>query len=118
MFYHLLGIYSEDAAPSDLADRIDASFPHFGNIGLSQYYTRRIAELDKFVQNFPHLKSNDSCRELLKALQERGFKTTLGIHDTGILMLEETRAGGYYIGISEVYSLSQNEFNIMVRRWS
>ena len=44
-----LGLYPEDGPPTDIADRISASFPHFMSIGLAQRSARRIEELDRFV---------------------------------------------------------------------
>jgi hypothetical protein len=44
------GLYCENGPPTDIADRINASFPHFMGIELGQRSTARIAELDKFVK--------------------------------------------------------------------
>jgi hypothetical protein len=44
-----LGIYSENAPPTDVADRLSASFSHHLSIGLSQRRTKKIAEMDKCV---------------------------------------------------------------------
>lgn len=41
------GVYSEDAPPTDLADRFNASFPNNMSIGLAQRQVEIIAEMDK-----------------------------------------------------------------------
>ncbi|KAF8629326.1 hypothetical protein AX15_003509 [Amanita polypyramis BW_CC] len=78
------GLYSENAPPTDIADRLTASFPHFMGLGLAQRSAKRIAELDK---------------DLLDALHKRGFKTHLGIHDTGFALLAWSKGGGYYLDV-------------------
>ncbi|KAG6860939.1 hypothetical protein C0995_005769 [Termitomyces sp. Mi166 len=45
------GVYSERGLPTDIADRVTASFPHHFNVGLAQRSTKAIAELDKFVHD-------------------------------------------------------------------
>ncbi|KAG6867785.1 hypothetical protein C0993_011115 [Termitomyces sp. T159_Od127] len=75
-------IYSEDGLPTDIADRVTASFPHHFNVGLAQRSTKAIAELDK---------------DLLDALRARGFKVNFGTKGTGFLMLAWMKAGGYYL---------------------
>jgi len=75
-------IYSEDAPPVDVADRLAASFPHHMSVGISQRLTKLIAELDK---------------DLLDALRARGFRLTDGIHGTGFGLLAWSKAGGYYL---------------------
>ncbi|CAA7270299.1 unnamed protein product [Cyclocybe aegerita] len=75
------GLYSEDGPPVDLADRIVASFPHHMGVGLNQRSARHIANLDK---------------DLLKSLHKVGFRTNLGIHDSGFSLLAWTKGGGYY----------------------
>ena len=42
-----IGIYSENAIPVDIADRVNASFPHYMSIGIRQRSTAEIADLDK-----------------------------------------------------------------------
>ena len=42
-----IGIYSEDAVPVDIADRLTASFPYYMSIGMGQRSAAKIAELDK-----------------------------------------------------------------------
>lgn len=43
------GVYSEGGPPTDIADRLSASFPHYMSIGLGQRSTKAIAELDKYI---------------------------------------------------------------------
>ncbi|KAF9448282.1 FAD/NAD(P)-binding domain-containing protein [Macrolepiota fuliginosa MF-IS2] len=76
------GLYSEDAPPADIADRLNASFPHFMAVGIQQRKVKEIAELDK---------------ELLNGLRSVGFKLTDGIKGTGFALLAWSKAGGYYL---------------------
>ncbi|CAA7260826.1 unnamed protein product [Cyclocybe aegerita] len=75
-------LYWEDGPPVDIADRITASFPHHMATGLSQRRTHYVAQLDK---------------DLLDSLHKVGFRTNLGIHDTGFGLLAWNKAGGYYL---------------------
>jgi len=43
-------LYCENGPPTDIADRLNASFPLFMGIGLGQRSTARIAELDRSVK--------------------------------------------------------------------
>ncbi|KAG6897057.1 hypothetical protein C0992_004376 [Termitomyces sp. T32_za158] len=81
-YYHGVGIYSEGGLPTDIADRVTASFPHHFNVGLAQRSTKAIAELDK---------------DLLDKLRARGFKVNFGTKGTGLFMLVWMKAGGYYL---------------------
>ncbi|KAF9269691.1 FAD/NAD(P)-binding domain-containing protein [Marasmius fiardii PR-910] len=79
------GLYSENGPQTDIADRLNASFPHpLLNSGLSQRATKAIAELD---------------RPLLDALEKRGFRTNMGIDGIGIGSLVWRRGGGYYLDV-------------------
>ncbi|PPQ75986.1 hypothetical protein CVT24_006551, partial [Panaeolus cyanescens] len=73
---------SSPAPSPDTADRINASFPHYMSVELNQRRVKAIAELD---------------RELLEGLERVGFKTNLGLRDTGFGLLAWTKAGGYYL---------------------
>ncbi|KAG6899119.1 hypothetical protein C0993_000645 [Termitomyces sp. T159_Od127] len=75
-------IYSENGLPTDIADRVTASFPYHFNFALAQRSTKAIAELDK---------------DLLDALRARGFKINFGIEGTGFLFLAFMKLGGYYL---------------------
>ncbi|KAG6855463.1 hypothetical protein H0H87_002427, partial [Tephrocybe sp. NHM501043] len=76
------GVYSEGGLPTEIADRLNASFPHHSNVGLAQRSTKAIAELDK---------------DLLDGLRARGFLLTDGIQGTGFGLLAWSKAGGYYL---------------------
>ncbi|KAH7913460.1 hypothetical protein BJ138DRAFT_1146035 [Hygrophoropsis aurantiaca] len=80
----LLALYWEGGPPTDVADRINASYPNHLIKLVHQRVTRQIAEADK---------------ELLDGLRARGFKTTLGIDDSGFLLLAWNKAGGYYLDV-------------------
>ncbi|KAF8634275.1 hypothetical protein AX17_004231 [Amanita inopinata Kibby_2008] len=78
------GIYSENAPPTHFADRLNASFPLLMSMGLGQRTAQQIAELDK---------------DILEALNKRGFRTNLGIHNTGLALLVWSKGGGYYLDV-------------------
>uniref|UniRef100_A0A0W0FNY1 Flavin-containing monooxygenase n=1 Tax=Moniliophthora roreri TaxID=221103 RepID=A0A0W0FNY1_MONRR len=79
------GLYSQDAPPTDIADRLNASFPnHFMSSGMAQRAVKIIAELDK---------------PILDGLHKVGFRTNLGINGTGFGELAWSRAGGYYLDV-------------------
>ncbi|KAG6870566.1 hypothetical protein C0992_012997, partial [Termitomyces sp. T32_za158] len=75
-------IYSEGGLPTDIADRLIASFPHYFNVGMAQRSTKAIAELDK---------------DLLEALRAQGFNVNSGIQGTGFLFLALKKGGGFYL---------------------
>ncbi|KIM76995.1 hypothetical protein PILCRDRAFT_796588 [Piloderma croceum F 1598] len=77
-------LYSEDAPPTDIADRISASFPNKLIKSMSQRLTKRLAEADN---------------DLLDNLRKRGFKLTMGKDGTGFLLLALEKGGGYYIDV-------------------
>ncbi|KAG5640708.1 hypothetical protein DXG03_007477, partial [Asterophora parasitica] len=99
----LAGVYSEDGPPSDIADRLSASFPHHMGVGLSQRKVKEIAELDKYASSScPSLiadSHNPIQRDILDGLRGRGFLLTDGIHGTGFGLLAWSRAGGYYLDV-------------------
>ncbi|KIK68524.1 hypothetical protein GYMLUDRAFT_154489 [Collybiopsis luxurians FD-317 M1] len=84
------GLYAEGALPTDIADRMNASFTMgFMTHGFAQRATDVIAEKDKQI-----------CpRPLLDGLHKRGFRTNLGIDGTGFGMLAWTKASGYYLDV-------------------
>ena len=43
-------LYCENGPPTDIADRLNASFPFLMGMGLGQRSTARISELDRFVK--------------------------------------------------------------------
>ncbi|KAJ7648037.1 hypothetical protein FB45DRAFT_895095, partial [Roridomyces roridus] len=77
-------VYWEGGPPTDLADRLSASFPHFMGIELKRRQTRAIAEDDK---------------ELLDGLRRRGFRLDMGLMDAGSSLSAWHRAGGYYLDV-------------------
>jgi len=43
------GLYEENGPPTDIADRINASFPHWMAMELNRRKTQTISELDKYT---------------------------------------------------------------------
>ncbi|KAL0956661.1 hypothetical protein HGRIS_002793 [Hohenbuehelia grisea] len=82
--YLMEGLYSEQAPPTDVADRINASFPNLLMTGIAQRQARQIADADK---------------DLLEGLKKVGFRTNLGYNDAGFLLLAWSRGGGYYLDV-------------------
>ncbi|KAJ7168902.1 hypothetical protein C8R46DRAFT_1163015 [Mycena filopes] len=78
------GVYCEGGPPTELADRLTASFPHLMSIGLNQRQALKIAEDDK---------------ELLDGLRGCGFKLNMGTMDSGFALSAWDRAGGYYLDV-------------------
>ncbi|KAJ3967698.1 hypothetical protein EV361DRAFT_929427 [Lentinula raphanica] len=78
-------LYAEGALPTDLADRVNASFPlGFMMNGFAQRATDAIAQKDEHI---------------LDGLRQRGFKLNTGINGTGFGMLAWTKASGYYLDV-------------------
>ncbi|KAH7918208.1 FAD/NAD(P)-binding domain-containing protein [Leucogyrophana mollusca] len=77
-------LYWEGGPPTDIADRINASFPNHLMKLMHQRTTRDTAEADK---------------NLLDGLRARGFKLTLGDEDSGFLQLVWRKSGGYYLDV-------------------
>ncbi|TDL21200.1 FAD/NAD(P)-binding domain-containing protein [Rickenella mellea] len=80
----LLGLYTEDGPPTDIADRISASFPVPFLKLMAQRLTSVIAEADK---------------ETLEGLEKSGFKLNYGEDGSGFFILAWRRAGGYYFDV-------------------
>jgi hypothetical protein len=80
----LAGLYEEAGPPTDVADRINASFPNMMSVPFAQEITKKIAEADK---------------ETLEGLKRAGFKLNMGINGTGSPLLHADRAGGYYLDV-------------------
>ncbi|PPQ97225.1 hypothetical protein CVT26_000750 [Gymnopilus dilepis] len=74
--------YWEGGPPVEIADRLNASYPNHMLVPLKQVETRYVAELDK---------------DIIEGLHKVGFKTNLGIKDTGFGNLAWSKAGGYYL---------------------
>ncbi|KAF5392901.1 hypothetical protein D9757_000853 [Collybiopsis confluens] len=79
------GLYAENALPTEIADRVNASLPNsFLYHGFVQRAVGYVAQLDK---------------ALLDGLHERGFRTNMGIDGTGFTMLAFQKAAGYYLDV-------------------
>jgi len=81
-FPMLLGPYQEGGPPTAIADRMGASYPLGFLKLLLQRSTKDVADADK---------------ELLDGLTRRGFKINFGDEGSGLVFLNVTRAGGYYM---------------------
>ncbi|KII91612.1 hypothetical protein PLICRDRAFT_38413 [Plicaturopsis crispa FD-325 SS-3] len=77
-------LYVENGPPTDVADRLHASFPNNLLKLMHKRMTDEIAEADK---------------DILDGLRKRGFKLTSGIDGSGFLLLAWSRAGGYYLDV-------------------
>ncbi|EGO00145.1 hypothetical protein SERLA73DRAFT_107137 [Serpula lacrymans var. lacrymans S7.3] len=80
----LFALFWEGSPPTDIADRINASYPNHLLKLMHQRVSRDIAEADK---------------ELLDGLRARGFKLSMGDEGSGCLILAWTKAGGYYLDV-------------------
>lgn len=96
----LTGLYSENSPPTNVSDRLNASFPNRLMEFLAPRMTLDVAEADKYVLNIPHHSPTSTFmyRELLDGLRKRGFKLDLGYKDAGFMLAVWEKAGGYYIG--------------------
>ncbi|KAJ7639050.1 hypothetical protein FB45DRAFT_740642 [Roridomyces roridus] len=77
------GLYWGDKPPTDIADRLNASYPNRLMESIAPRKTLEVAEADK---------------DLLDGLHKRGFRTNMGYKDAGFLLAVWENAGGYYIG--------------------
>ncbi|KAF4592656.1 FAD/NAD(P)-binding domain-containing protein [Pleurotus pulmonarius] len=82
--YLMDALYSEDAPPVDVADRLNASFPNSLVVDISRRQVQQIAAADK---------------ELLDGLKKVGFRTNLGYKNAGSGLLAWDKAGGYYLDV-------------------
>ncbi|KAJ6628886.1 FAD/NAD-binding domain-containing protein [Mycena sp. CBHHK59/15] len=80
------GVYSENAPPTDVADRLNASFPNH-----SQSFWLRGGRW--------RLRRPTIDRDLLDGLRKRGFRLNLGYKDAGFLLAVWESAGGYYLDV-------------------
>ncbi|KAG6374832.1 FAD/NAD(P)-binding domain-containing protein [Boletus reticuloceps] len=79
-----MALYWEGGPPTDVADRVNASYPaHVAKL-VHQRVTKDIAEADK---------------ELLDGLRRVGFKLTFGEDGSGFFRLAFNKAGGYYFDV-------------------
>jgi hypothetical protein len=99
------GLYSENAPPVDVADRLNASYPNRLVELLAPRRTLEIAEADKsVVYKYMIEPLLSPFRELLDGLRKRGFRLNLGYKDAGFSLAVWERAGGYYLGKQISYS--------------
>jgi len=80
----LRGLYWQEPIPTDIADRVSASFPNNFLRLLHRRVTNEIAEADK---------------ELLEGLKAKGFRLNFGNDSSGFLMQAWERGGGYYLDV-------------------
>ncbi|KAF8150950.1 hypothetical protein B0H34DRAFT_730728 [Crassisporium funariophilum] len=80
----MAGLYEENGPPTEVADRISASFPNLFMSGLGYRAAKLIAEADK---------------ETLDGLKKVGFRTNTGFKDCGLLLMVWAKAGGYYMDV-------------------
>ena len=63
-----------------------------------------IRQVSLLATNIDHATDFSSFyRDILEALHKVGFKTNLGIHDSGFGLLALTKGGGYYLGLLSLY---------------
>ncbi|KAJ6552471.1 hypothetical protein DFH09DRAFT_1366313 [Mycena vulgaris] len=79
-------LYSEDAPPVDLADRISESLPQL------------LKENGMAQRGVKAAMASDS--EILAGIIKAGFKVNAGIRDTGYLLLAKDRSGGHVLVIN------------------
>ncbi|KAF9237574.1 FAD/NAD(P)-binding domain-containing protein [Melanogaster broomeanus] len=75
-------LFWDGGPPTDIADRINGSFPNYLAALVQQRVTKAIAEADK---------------EILDGLRKVGFKLTFGENGCGFRIAAFQRAGGYYL---------------------
>jgi len=74
--------YKEGGLPTDVADRVSASFPN----AFSKFFMPRVANIVAKLDE-----------TLLDGLHKVGFKTNMGLYGDGLLQLVWARGGGYYL---------------------
>lgn len=79
-----MDLHVEDRHPTDIADRLHASFPLTLAFLLHKRSVKKIAAADK---------------DILDGLEKKGFKLTNGPDDAGFPSLMYQRAGGYYFDV-------------------
>ncbi|KAF9522145.1 hypothetical protein CPB83DRAFT_864900 [Crepidotus variabilis] len=77
-------LYSENGPPTDVADRLNASFPNLMMAGMAHRGAQGIAEVD---------------RDTLEGLNRVGFKLNMGFKDAGLYLLASRTASGYYLDV-------------------
>ncbi|KAF9779781.1 hypothetical protein BJ322DRAFT_1012818 [Thelephora terrestris] len=79
-----MSLYVEGGHPTDIADRLGASFPLHLAFLLHQRVVKKVAAADK---------------DILDGLTKKGFKLTNGPDDAGFASLAYRKAGGYYFDV-------------------
>jgi len=79
-----MSLYVEGGPPTDIADRVGASYPLGLAVLLKQTTVKRVAAADKGI---------------LDGLAKKGFKLTNGPDGSGFLSLVLRRGGGYYFDV-------------------
>ncbi|EJT97523.1 FAD-dependent pyridine nucleotide-disulfide oxidoreductase [Dacryopinax primogenitus] len=77
-------LYWKGSPPTEVADLLYYSFPHFVAMTLAVRFTTKVAEMDQ---------------EMLEGLERVGFRTNMGIEGTGLYRLALERFGGSYINV-------------------
>ncbi|KAF7296224.1 hypothetical protein HMN09_01091400 [Mycena chlorophos] len=77
-------LFWEGGPPTDVADKLFASFPHLASLELNQKRTYMLGMADK---------------ALIDGLEAKGFKTNKGVLGAGLLMTAVVKAGGYYLDV-------------------
>jgi len=82
--YLFAGLYWDGPIPTDLADRVNASFPNHLADGISHRKVDELAALDK---------------DILDGLRRRGFRLNKGYNDCGVMSSVWQRGGGFYLDV-------------------
>ncbi|KAI6105040.1 FAD/NAD(P)-binding domain-containing protein [Pisolithus croceorrhizus] len=91
------GLYVENGPPTDIADRINASFPNFFLKLMHQRMVKDLAEADK---------------DILDGLRRVGFKLNLGDEGSGPLQLIWKRGGGFYFDVGASQKIIDGEIKL------
>ncbi|KAI0697467.1 FAD/NAD(P)-binding domain-containing protein [Cytidiella melzeri] len=89
--------YWENGPPTEIADRLENSFPIFLAKLFAQRKTQEIAQLDK---------------ELLEGLEKVGYSLNDGDEGSGFLFLALKRAGGYYLDVGACQKIIDGKIKI------
>ncbi|KAI6145594.1 FAD/NAD(P)-binding domain-containing protein [Pisolithus tinctorius] len=93
----LTGLYLENGPPTDIADRINASFPNFLLKLVHQRVVKGLAEAD---------------RDTLDGLRKVGFKLNMGEDDSGPVQFIWKRGGGYYFDVGASQKIIDGEIKL------
>jgi hypothetical protein len=102
----MTGVYSENALPIDIADRISASFPGPVGAAIAQRHVQVVGEADRSVpwqvDMLASFHTYSTFRDILDGLKKRGFKLSHDYRDAKFLLQGCVREGGYYLGNSQL----------------